>query len=55
MIYRKIHENYRTFFFSKNWHAKLKHWHTAWNVGTFLGKLARKPSWSAGTLARKPH
>ena len=40
------------------WHAKLKHWHGVWHVGTFIGTLAHKNEklarfWHV-TLARKP-
>ena len=39
------------------WHAKLKHWHALWHVGTFFGMLTRKNEnlarfWHVGTQAR---
>ena len=39
------------------WHAKLKHWHAVWQIGTFIGTLSRKNEkltrfWHVGTQAR---
>ena len=38
-------------------HAKLKHWHAVWHVGTFIEIFARKNEkfarfWQVGTQAR---
>ena len=57
--------------FLARWQAKLKHWHGLWNVGAFIGTLARKnekvarfwhegmlackPNWHVSTLGRRPH
>ena len=39
------------------WHAKSKHWHALWYVGTFFGTLAHENEnlarfWHVGTKAR---
>ena len=36
------------------WHAKLKHWHVLWHIGTQARRIVRKPRWHAITLTRRP-